>query len=336
MFWIGIAGIVLFTLCGAGLLFVLAIFGLASAYAPDVNEIDVANAKYSEVTVEGSGSQKIALISIEGVISSRPVQQMFYKTPSMVKTVTAQLEQASSDDDVQAIILEINSPGGGMTASDVLHNEIQKFKKDSGKKVIAFMKDVAASGGYYTAVCGDKIMAHPTTVTGSIGVIMMMLNLEDFLKWIHVSEKVIKSGPHKDMGSSTRKMTEKEEALFQEIIDEMYDRFVEVVAEGRSMDKEKVRTLADGRWYTGKQALEHGLIDSLGYFDDAVELAKQEAGLTSAKVIRYRRKVGLSELILSVAAAGAGPRALVDTEALTRRQTPSFMYMWAPGEGQGR
>ncbi len=336
MFWIGIAGIVLFTLCGAGLLFVLVIIGLAKSYAPDVNDVDVTNAKYAEVTVEGSGSGKIALIPIEGVISSRPVQQLFYRTPSMVRTVKDQLKQAASDNDVQAIILEINSPGGGMTASDVLHNEIQKFKKESGKKVIAFMKDVAASGGYYAAVCGDKIMAHPTTITGSIGVIMMMFNMEDLFKKIGLKEQVIKSGKFKDIGSSTRTMTDAEQKLFQDIIDEMYARFVDVVAEGRSMDKERVRTLADGRWYTGKQAVENGLIDSLGYFDDAVDLAMKEAGLTSAKVIRYRRKVGLSELILSVAAAGVGPRALIDTEALMRRQTPSFMYMWAPGEGQGR
>lgn len=329
LFWIAVLSAAFFFVCSAGLILMLVLVSAAKVWMPDIETGATAPGRYSELTVEGTGTEKIAMIPVEGIITDRTLQQIFYERPSLVRFVTEQLDLAACDRKVKAVILEVNSPGGGITATDTLHDQILQFKKKTGKKVIVYMKDVAASGGYYIAACSDRIIAHPTTITGSIGVIMMLFNFEGLFDWLGVSEKVIKSGALKDMGSSTRPLTEEEEGLFQEVIMEMHSRFVDVICQGRNMPKEKVESLADGRMYTGRQALANGLVDSLGYLDDAIETGKEEAGLETAKIIRYRRKIGLSELILTI--GGRKPETLIDADAIMKRQVPTFMYLWAPG-----
>ena len=282
----------------------LVLMSTSKTWISDVEMNPTGSRRYSEVTVEGSGTYKIAIIPIEGIIMDRSIQHLFYDRPSIVRSVTEQLDLAASDTSVKAVILEINSPGGGITATDTLHDKILKFKKETGKKIVVYMKDVAASGGYYVAACSDHIVAHPTSITGSIGVIMMLFNFEDLYDLLGISQNVIKSGALKDMGSSSRALTEEERGLFQEIITEMHNRFVDIVSQGRGMPREKVSALADGRIYTGQQALSNGLIDSIGYLDDAIEAGKEEAGLDKARIIRYRRRIGLSEMILSAARGG--------------------------------
>lgn len=334
LFWIAISFSSFFLMiCIAGAILLALFFSAARSIVPNVSGIDVIGIEsggLSEIVLEGSGRNKIVAISIEGIITDRAERGIFQYNPSLVASAKKQLKKAASDSKVKAVILEINSPGGSITATDILHNEILKFKEETGKKVIVHMKGVAASGGYYIAAPADRIVAQPTTITGSIGVMMMLLNLEGLFKWAHVSQTIIKSGKFKDMGSSSRSLTDEEEKMLQEIVMEMYDRFVDVISEGRNMPKETVKALADGRVYTGRQALANGLIDSVGYMSDAIDAAKEEAGLTDAKIIRYRRKIGLSEFLLNTARNASRPTVMFDTESLIRKQAPTFMYLWAP------
>jgi protease-4 len=195
------------------------------------------------------------------------------------------------------------------------------------------MLDVAASGGYYIATAADTIIAHPTTVTGSIGVVLFKLNVEGLMEKVGLEEEAIKSGDMKDIGSPFRGMTSEEREILQGVIDTMYERFLDVVADGRKIERRKLREIADGRIYTARQALDLNLIDEIGYLDDAIEEAKKAAGLEEARVVTYGRPsdyrgsiYSLSDLNLSVMSNLIG----IDGEELMERLSMSFMYRWMP------
>ena len=192
--------------------------------------------------------------------------------------VVSKLDKIRKDPQIKAVVLRINSPGGSVGATQEICEEIEKIKK-TGKKVVASMGDVAASGGYYIASTADKIIANPGTITGSIGVIAEMGNVEELFRKIGVKIEVIKSGKHKDIGSPVRPMTQEERKMLQELINNAYEQFVAAVVKGRNMPYEKVKELADGSIYTGQQAKDNGLIDDLGNMQDAVKLAGQLAGI---------------------------------------------------------
>lgn len=192
--------------------------------------------------------------------------------------VVNKLDKIRKDPQVKALVIRINSPGGSVAATQEIYEEIEKIK-NTGKKVVVSMGDVAASGGYYVASAADKIMANPGTITGSIGVIAEMGNVEELFKKIGVKIEVIKSGKHKDIGSPVRPMTPEERKMLQDLINNAYEQFVTAVAKGRNMPYEKVKELADGSIYTGQQAKENGLIDELGNIQDAIKLAGQLAGI---------------------------------------------------------
>lgn len=287
-----------------------------------------------EKQVGGAGKAKIALMDISGVISEEDKEMAFRSEPNLIARMKEELKLASKDSAVKAVVLRINSPGGTVTASDLLYHELKRFKQQTGKKVIASIMDLGASGGYYVAVAADKIMAHPTTVTGSIGVIMLSVNVEGLLEKIGVSGTAIKSGEKKDMGSPLRPMTAEERQLFQGIIDQMHDRFISVVAMGRkNLSLDAVKRAADGRVYTAQQALELGLVDQIGYLDDAIELAKAETGLKEAKVVRYLRPGMYQDNIYSRIPSGLPPMMNIfnlDLRSLVQPGVPRFMYLWAP------
>src|SRR5499426_754158 len=205
----------------------------------------------------------------------------------IVARVREELQKAEDDDEVRALIVRINSPGGTITASDLIYREIEVFKTRRKVPVITIMMDVAASGGYYAALAGDTIMALPTTVTGSIGVVMLTVNAQGLMEKIGVSPLAIKSGPMKDAGSPFRALTEPERAVFQGLIDDMYGRFVRLVSESRKLPEERVRSLADGRIYTAQQALALGLVDRIAYLDQVVDSTKQALGVNEAWGIIY-------------------------------------------------
>ncbi len=202
------------------------------------------------------------------------------------KTVR-QLADFRKDDSIKGIVLRINSPGGGVSPSQEIYDEVKEAA--AVKPMVVSMGSVAASGGYYIAVPAQRILANPGTITGSIGVIMEFANLEELFRKVGVKSDVVKSGQHKDIGSPLRPMTESDRKILQTLIDDVHSQFVEAVAEARHLEKEKVLKIADGRIYTGRQALEIGLIDKLGGFQEAIREAAELAGIKGEPRVVYPR-----------------------------------------------
>jgi protease-4 len=285
--------------------------------------------KLSETVIGGSGTDKILLIPLKGVITGQPSKKLFQDTPSIVDSVKQQLKQARDDNEIKAVILEINSPGGGITASDIIYKKVLEFKEETNKKVIVCMQDVAASGAYYISAAADRIIAHPTTITGSIGVIMPLVNIASLVEKYGIEDNSITSGDMKSIGSPLKKMSDEERKVLHDIVDEMYTRFVNIIAIGRNMEVEDVRKLSDGRIYTGKQALDNGLVDQLGYIEDAITLAKNITGLNEAKVIRYKRAFNLAEIFEGSMDNLLGDRTIkFSLHAAAGYDSPGFMYLW--------
>ncbi|MGQ0665996.1 MAG: signal peptide peptidase SppA [Nitrospiraceae bacterium] len=234
-----------------------------------------------------STEDRIALIRVEGVILDS-------------QTTVGELKRFSENPSVKAIVLRIDSPGGGVVPSQEIHDAVKRARTKNNKAVIASMGSVAASGGYYIAAATDRIVANPGTLTGSIGVIMETANVEGLLQKIGVEGVVIKSGKYKDVGSPLRKMSEEERGLLQAVMDDVHKQFIEAVAEGRAIELTDAQALADGRIFTGRQAKEAKLVDELGDLEDAIQLAADVAGIEGEpKVVEPRRRFSIRELLES-------------------------------------
>jgi protease-4 len=243
-----------------------------------------------EYVVDGEGPGKIALIHLRGFLSTEPAQGMLRSQPSAVQEMVNDLKLAEADEEVGAVVVAIDSPGGTTTASDVIYHELTDFRKRTGKPVVVAMFDVAASGGYYAALPADWIMAHPTTITGSVGVVFMRPKLNGLMDKVGVGMEVTKSGRDKDMGSPFRPTTDEEKALFQSLIDEMASRFYNLVQTHRHLTPANLETVKTARVFTAKQALSIGLVDQIGYIQDAFAKARSLAGLApDSTVVTYRR-----------------------------------------------
>jgi protease-4 len=285
-----------------------------------------------ETTLEGEGRDKVLLLDLAGVLAEEPIFTLESRPQvPLLARVREELEKAEKDPSVRAVVLRINSPGGTVTASDVLYHEVSTFKARRKVPVIAAIMDVGASGGYYVALAADRIVAHPTTVTGSIGVLMLSVNSSGLLEKIGVSATYIKSGALKDMGSPFRVMSAEERVLFQGLIDRLYGRFVSLVARERHLDEAQVRGFSDGRVYTAQEAEALGLVDRIGYLEDALALARQSAGITRAKVVAYHRPRQYRATIYSSAepAAPAAPAGIGDLARLVV-SGPKLLYLWWP------
>lgn len=241
------------------------------------------------------------------------------------------IEQLAETKGVKAIVLDINSPGGSVGAVQEVYMRIQRVKKEKHIPFVALFDDVAASGGYYIASACDKIVAHPGTLTGSIGVIFNVSNMEGLFSKVGYKSDPIKSGKHKDIGSPARPMTPEERAILQALIDDAYGQFVQAVADGRHMSVEDVKPLADGRIYSGNQALANHLVDQLGDSQDAVKLAAQMGGIKDEKP-KVRRDVeklnDLFEMLESRArlTLGVGPVSVPLPESMSGH---GMQYMWS-------
>jgi len=232
-----------------------------------------------------SDEDRIALIRIEGVILDS-------------KETVRELKEFGESSTVKAIVLRIDSPGGGVVPSQEIHDAVKRVRNKNNKTVVASMGTVAASGGYYIASATDRIMANPGTLTGSIGVIMELTNLQGLFKKIGVENVVVKSGRYKDIGSPFRKMTPEDRRILQAVMDDVHGQFIEAVAEGRSLDISEVRALADGRIFTGRQAKDVKLVDELGNLDDAIRLAADMVGIEGEpKVVEPSKPFSLRRLI---------------------------------------
>jgi protease-4 len=237
---------------------------------------------------------RIAIVEVKGVITQS-------------SGIIEELEQYLEDDGVKAIILRIDSPGGGVGPAQEIHREVLKIK--SKKKVVTSMGSVAASGGYYIASASDLIVANPGTITGSIGVIMQFSNLEELLKKIGIKGVVIKSGEHKDIGSPFREMTPEEKRIMQEVLDNVHQQFIQAVAEGRKLDRSRVVQIADGRILTGEQAKNLGLVDRMGNLQDTIDIAAKLVGIEGKPNVLYpRRRLSIWELLMRDMAS-----AIIDT-----------------------
>jgi protease-4 len=229
-----------------------------------------------------SGPDRVALVKIEGVLMTSD-------------DAVAEIREYADDASIKAIIIRIDSPGGGVVASQEIYNAVLSARA-AGKKVVVSMGSVAASGGYYVAAAGDRIVANPGTITGSIGVKMEFANLEKLLEKIGIKGMVVKAGAYKDIGSPFRDMSPEEHKLLQAVIDDVHSQFIEAVAKGRSLPEADVRSLADGRIFTGRQALQLKLVDELGDLEDSIRAAAELAGIKGKpKVVRKERKFPLLE-----------------------------------------
>ncbi|HUJ17073.1 MAG TPA: signal peptide peptidase SppA [Nitrospirota bacterium] len=280
-----------------------------------------------EQVISGEGRDKIALVDITGVITTEEGGTALgaTKEPGMVAVLREQLDRARSDKNVKALVLRINSPGGGVTASDMLYHEIRKFRNETGVKVVAHFTDTGASGAYYTALAAERITAQPTTITGSIGVTMLRVDATGLMQKIGIQALEISSGPEKGMGSPFRAVTPEEKKIFQSMIDDLYGRFVGLIVAERKLAPERVRQLADGRIYTSSEAKDAGLIDGIGYLEDAFSQARNLAGIDRATIVTYLRpgeyRPNIYSLNMSLFNVNLGELA---------KPGMKFTYLWLP------
>jgi protease-4 len=292
-----------------------------------------------EYTLQGSGKTKVLLVPVEGIISDERSGGLFMSGPSMLQEIVSQLRKAARDEAVRAVVLKIDSPGGTVTASDLLYEEIREFRERTGVKVVVAMMSVAASGGYYVALPADHIVAHPTTVTGSIGVLFVQPKVAGLMDKIGVEVEVSKSGEMKDMGSPYRQSTGEETRIMQDLTEKLGKRFTDLVAEHRKLDVDRLEDAASARVYLGGDALDLGLVDSLGSPKDAIAKAKELASIPrDSRVIVYRRKSYADDNLYNTAVSThqPGKGALVDfglPDPLLRLRA-GFYYLWIPGSSR--
>ena len=276
-------------------------------------------------------ADKIAVIDVEGLMLNADKPRLLGEGEHPVARLLEQLDKARKDKNVRAVILRISSPGGSVTAGEVMNHEVVDFRRRTGRPVVALMMDVAASGGYYLACACDKIVAQRSTVTGSIGVMMQLFDLSETLRKLGIEAPAITSAVNKDAGSPFRKLSPEQRAIFQSIVDQLFESFIEVVDQGRpNLTRAQVLELADGRVYSAPQALDAGLID------ETIANLKQQCGLKRVRLVAYRRPLGFrpnyyASTDLPTAAGTQINLINVDASSLWLPPTPQFLYLWSPG-----
>jgi protease IV len=289
--------------------------------------------KLRETVVEGERGPKIALIEIEGVLreAAQPTRLGLGEHESPVARVRAQLDKAAKDRAVKAVVLRIHSPGGTATASEIIYGEIQRFKAKKSVPVVAQLVGIATSGAYYAAMAADSVYANPTTVTGSIGVIFVSVNVSGLMEKLGLADQTITTGPYKDAGSPLRPMTPEDRALMHGVLNDLYRRFVQVVVAGRpQLSATRVAELADGRIYSATQAQANGLVDGIADLPSTIDEVRRRAGLGDVRVVAYHRRrewrENLYTLPPSLETLTIKPTALLDL-----LHGPAFAYLWWPG-----
>lgn len=285
-----------------------------------------------EVIEEGDAFNRIAVLDINGTIQDTGnVTSLFASEGYNHRTFMEKLEQVKEDDTVKAVVIRVNTPGGGVVESAEIHDKIVEIQTEAKKPVYISMGSMAASGGYYVSAPAHKIFASPETLTGSLGVIMQGYNFAGLAEKYGVEFVTIKSGPYKDIMSATRDMTEEEKGILQSMISNSYEGFVDVIAEGREMTEEQVKKIADGRIYDGRQAKELGLIDDFGYFEDVVEAVKKEQKISDAQVVSYTENFGIGSFLSMGAQKFMGGDQEISSliNILSQTHSPRLMYMYA-------
>lgn len=284
-----------------------------------------------EIEAKGRSKDKIVHLDLEGIISSMDAGGLFQSTLPSVEGIKRSLEQALADENVKAIVLRINSPGGEVTASDIIYTAVKKAAEK--KPVVVYMDAVAASGGYYVACGATKVIASETTLTASIGVIMESMSYHELFGKVGLGTQTFTSGAFKDTLSGARPMRDDEKQYVQTLVNTMYDRFLGIVSEARKVPKDVLKsTVADGRVVTGRQALDAKLVDQIGYVEDAYTLARQLGSAPDAAIVKYQAIPNLFSM-LGMASAGARTPAKLELDltgqSLPKLQ-PGLMY-YLPG-----
>jgi len=287
-------------LLGGGAFILLAVIAIAVALTVGSDE-----------AAEFPFSDRIQVVDVQGeLLESRPILE--------------QLKRYEDSNSIKAILLNIDSPGGGVAVSQEIYAEIKRLREKKDKTIIAYLSSTGASGAYYVACAANKIVANPGTIVGSIGVIAEWVNYADLLEWAKVKDVVFKTGEFKDTGSPSRPLTDNERKYFQGLIDDMYVQFLEAVSAGRKLDLQEVRSIADGRVFTGRDAKERKLIDEIGNFQDAVELTAKLAGISGKpRLLRLnRQRVTLLDVLTSDLSR------LVPFNGQSMKSQIKFQYLW--------
>lgn len=286
----------------------------------------------AEVTISGDAEARLVMLEVSGVISFQEGGWSFGgQQPSLISRAHEALSLAAADSRVKGLVLRIRSPGGGVAASETLYHLVADWKQQTQRPVVAFVQGVAASGGYYVAMAADRVMAHPSSVTGSIGVIMPGFNVSGLMERFGVADQSLTSGAFKDSGSSLRPMRDDERAQLQSVIDDLHSSFVDVVDRGRpGLDRSSVEKLSDGRIFSARQALAAGLIDEIGHLDDAIERLRQLAGVASARVVSYREAgQPVNNIYSDISSAAPAPAVQFNIFSMGASKIPAgFYYLW--------
>ena len=317
-----------FFICLVSIVIFLISFGCATInLSPSIGDLE-------EVTIEGSGSEKILMVDFEGIINNQKDKDFAGRTTElgMVEKIRGVIEKAEKDNKIKALLLKVNSPGGTVTASDIIFNLLKVYKENNKVKIYIQVMDLAASGGYYVSLAGDKIIAHPTSLVGSIGVIALKVNLEELMSKIGVNWEIVKSGDKKDFMSPFRSFTKEERDLFQNTIDKYHKRFVTKIAENRlQLKMPEVKLLADGRVFDAEQAKELKLIDHIGYLTDTIERIKSDLGNLNLKLITYHRSSNYQGNIYSQFQKPTTFNMInFDLGLNPNSLSPYFLYIWSP------
>lgn len=297
---------------------------------PVQNSINLEEETVSQGT--GFAPPKIAIIEVEGMLSNTKSGGFMQPSENTVSLFTQELDKAEKDPAVKAVVLRVNSPGGTVTASDIMYETVLRFKEKTHKPVVASLQDIAASGAYYVSCSADKIVAHPTSIVGSIGVIFETFNIEGTLDKIGASTDAIKSGPLKDMGSPFKKLDPQARSVMQGMVDEYFKRFVGIVTSHRTIQSDMLAKATDGRVFSGTRAVEIGLADRTGLLNDAIDEAKKMAKAEDARAIIYRRPYGYGGSIYAQSAIQPPAANVMELKipGLSNPLPAGFYYLWMP------
>lgn len=328
--WLALGAAVVLLVFSIGLNTVIALF--KTDFFSNFDSLMSTEQEVSEIVLEpGDFNKRIALLSVDGTIqdvgSSTPWTTVEYDHQNFL----AQLEAILNDDSVQAVVLAVDSPGGGVIESAEIHKKLLEIKEKREIPIYVSMGSMAASGGYYISAPADKIYAHRETLTGSIGVIMQSYNFSELADKVGIKFETIKSGAHKDMFGGTRPTTEEEKAMLQEMINDSYEVFVDVVEQGRGMTEAQVKKVADGRVLGGSQALKAGLVDELGGLEDAIASLRADYGLEDAELFEYETGFGDFTSLLGMKISsffGPSPEERMLTKLMSSYDAPRMMYLY--------
>ena len=290
-----------------------------------------------EITVKQGTGAKVAIIEIEGMLLNARTGGFLQPSENDVSLFVEELEKAEADPSVRAVVLRVNSPGGTVAASEVMYQHLVRFRQRTGRPVVASAQDMCASGAYYVALGADKIVAQPSSLLGSIGVIFQTMEFSGTLEKIGARSEAIKSGEFKDSGSPFKPLTQPEREMMQAMVNEYFGRFEDLVRRHRAMDGTRLAEVSDGRVFSGERAVILGLADRTGLLDDAVDYAKELAGTPGARVVMYKRPYGYTGTIYAKS-ENPTPRAEGNVNVFQLSLPPmksmlptGFYYLWAPG-----